>query len=366
MKIEKLKPMDKRIFWLTVILGLIGLVIISSASVVLSFQRFGQNNYYFFRQIVFFLIGLAAMLLISRIDYHIFKRYSGLILLLSTLLLAAVLIPGIGFKVGNSRRWIDLGFSLLQPSELVKLSLIVYLAAWFEQRNDFLPSFYQGLLPPLAVTGLLAALIILEPDFGSMAVIILIAFVMFFAGGARLTHLLSLVGFSILSGWVAIQAAPYRLERVFTFLNPSEDRLGAAYHINQALLAIGSGGWWGLGFGHSQQKFNFLPEPIGDSIFAIMSEELGFIRVAVILLLFLALILYGLKLAPRAPDKFGSLIITGVISWILIQTILNVSAIVGLLPLTGLPLPFISYGGSSIISLMMGVGFILNISRYKS
>ena len=308
-------------------------------------------------------MGFILMLILSRVDYHIFKRYSRIILMIAVVMLVAVLVPQIGFKVGNARRWFNFGFSLFQPSEFAKLALIFYLAAWFETREFYLGSFYYGLLTPLLATGLIGGLVILQPDFGSMTALFLIAFALFFAGGARLSHLLGISAAALGLFWMAIQAAPYRLERIITFFNPSEDRLGAAYQINQALLGIGSGGMWGLGFGNSRQKFNFLPEPLGDSIFAIMSEELGFARVAVIIVLFLALILSGYKLARSAPDRFGSLVAVGVTSWILIQAGLNIGAIVGLLPLTGLPLPFISFGGSSVLALFFGLGVLLNISR---
>lgn len=360
-----IKPFNKSVLSVTVILSLIGLVMISSASAVLSFQRYETTNYFLIRQIIFFLIGLGLMLVISKIDYRIFKKYSALILLGTLGLLIAVLVPGIGFEVGGARRWINLGFSLLQPSEFAKLAVIFYLAAWFSERKSSISYFMQGLFPPLIVLGIVAGIVMMEPDFGSTAAIGLISLAVFYAGGAKLSHLLGLFAATIGSGWILIQAAPYRMARITSFLDPSADPLGISYQINQALIAIGSGGMWGQGFGYSRQKFNFLPEPIGDSIFAVMSEELGFIRILTVMALFAIFAVLGFRIAKNAPDDFGKLVAVGVTSWIIFQTVFNVGAMVGLLPLTGIPLPFISYGGSSMIATMIGVGVLLNISRAK-
>lgn len=328
-------------------------------------MSFGHTNYFLARQSIFFIVGVIIALLVSRIDYRWFKKYSFFLLVVSFLLLLAVLVPGIGFEVGGSRRWIDLGVFFFQPSEFAKLSIIFYLAAWFSSRKEIASSFYSGLLPPLGATAALGALILLEPDFGSLAALGLIALAMFFAGGARLSHLAAILVTGAGVGWLAIQAAPYRLARITSFVDPSIDPQGIGYQINQALIAIGSGGFLGQGFGYSRQKFNFLPEPIGDSIFAVMAEELGFLRVGIVLLLFLLFALFGYAVARRAPDDFGRLAAVGITSWIVLQTVFNVGAMVGLLPLTGIPLPFISYGGSSMLASMIGVGVLLNISRQR-
>lgn len=362
---NKTPPFDKRLAAIALSLTAFGLLVISSASVVLSFQRFDRTSYYLERQAVFAVLGVILMLVISRIDYHWFKRYSTIIFFLSAAALVAVLIPHVGFKVGNARRWINLGFSLLQPSEFAKLGLILYLAAWFESRHDSLKDFFSGLISPLLATILVAGLVILEPDFGSMSAIALIALAMFFAGGAKLSHILYLLIVGSGVGWLAVQAAPYRMARILTFLNPSSDPLGAGYQINQAMLAIGTGGFWGLGYGQSVQKFNFLPEPIGDSVFAVMAEELGFYRIAAILMLFALFALFGFAIARKAPDAFGKNLAVGVTMWVVVQAVVNIGAMVGILPLTGITLPFISYGGSSLLALMIGVGIMLNISRQR-
>jgi len=347
-------------------MSIIGLVAISSASAVLSFQRFGHTNYYLTRQGIFFILGFAAMLFVSRVDYRFFKKYSPFILLISFLSLLLVLIPGIGVEIGGSRRWINLGITFLQPSEFAKLAIIFYLAAWFATRKEQVIYFSTGVLPPLVVSGAAGALILLEPDFGSTAAIALIALSIFFAGGVKISHLAGLLVTGVGVGWLAVQAAPYRLARITSFLDPQADPLGISYQINQALLAIGSGGFWGQGFGYSRQKFNFLPEPLGDSIFAVMAEELGFLRVGTILFLFIIFAILGFVVARKAQDSFGTLVAVGITSWVVFQTVFNVGAMVGILPLTGIPLPFISYGGSAMLANMIGVGILLNISRQES
>lgn len=361
----RLKKMDGGLLGITLVLSFVGLVIISSASTVLSYQRFGYNTYYLARQAIAVGIGIVSMFIISRIDYRWFKKYSPLILLGSLVLLAAVLVPQIGVRVGGARRWIDLGFFFLQPSEVAKLAIILYLAAWFEAREDYLDSFFVSLAGPLGITTLAAGLVIAEPDFGSMTAFLLIVAAVIFAAGVRIRHLLAVAGVGSLLAWIAVQAAPYRMERIATFFNHTRDPLGAGYQINQALLAVGSGGLWGLGFGESRQKFNFLPEPIGDSIFAIMAEELGFVRVSVVLVLYALFAYFGFRVARNAPDSFGRLVAVGVTMWVILQASVNIGAMLKIFPLTGIPLPFIGNGGSSVIMLLTGIGIMLNISRHS-
>ncbi|OGE79433.1 MAG: cell division protein FtsW [Candidatus Doudnabacteria bacterium RIFCSPHIGHO2_01_FULL_46_14] len=350
---------------IVLILLLIGLAAVSSASSVLSFERFGHNNYYFFRQIIFVLAGLAAMFVFSRIDYQVWKKYSRLIILGAIAILCLVLIPGFGFKSGGTRAWFNIGSFLLQPSEFVKLGLIFYLASWFDRKIGAESNFWFGILPPLFVSSILVGLLLVESDLGTAIVYVVIAAVIFFAAGARYRYLvgLGLAGLAFLT--VLIKAAPYRVARITAFLDPQKDPLGVGYHITQALIAIGSGGLWGYGFGASRQKHNYLPESIGDSIFAVMAEELGFVRILFIVLLFAALAVLGLRVAKRAPDLFGTLAAVGITAWLVFQALINMGAISNLLPLTGITLPFISYGGSSLVSVCIAVGVLLNISRHS-
>ena len=359
-----LPKMDYKFLGVVLALLAFGLIALSSASTVLSFERFGNSYYYFLRQIMFGAIpGLILMYALSRIDYHVWQKYAPLLILAGLIMLVAVLIPGIGFKVGNARRWINFGYFLFQPAEYLKLAMIIYLASWYDKRSHHAHDLYYGFLPSLTTVSLVALLIILEPDIGTMLVLVLIAAVMFFVGGVALKYLASAGAAGLLVLWILVKAAPYRLQRFVAYFNPSVDTKGISYQINQALIAIGSGGLWGTGFGQSRQKYNYLPEAIGDSIFAIVSEELGFIRVLVILMLFLFLAIRGFRISKQAPDTFGKLLALGITSWIVIQALVNIGGITSIIPLTGIPLPFISYGSTAMAVTLSGVGILLNISR---
>lgn len=361
---KKLGKVDPILFWLTLGFLAFGLLMLSSASTVLSFQRFGNNHYYFVRQLMFgALPGLIAMYLLARIDYHIWQKLAPLLILVGIALLVAVLMPGIGLKIGGARRWINFRVFLFQPAEFVKLAVIFYLASWYDRRGEQVSDLYYGFLPTLAIVGLVSGLIIMEPDLGTMLVLIAIAGSMFFLGGVKMRYLAFTSGFGALVLWIMIKSADYRASRLVAFLDPKSDAQGISYQINQALLAIGSGGLWGLGFGQSQQKYNYLPEPIGDSIFAIISEEMGFARVTLVLLGFLVFAYRGYKIALAAPDTFGRLVAAGITSWIVLQALINIGGITSLLPLTGIPLPFISYGSTALALNLAGIGILFNISK---
>lgn len=366
MKFAPQPKIDYLTLGIVLLLLVFGLLALSSASSVLSYERFGNNTYYFFRQVGFGLIpGLILMYFVSRTDYHIWQKLSPLLVLVGIGLLIAVFLPGIGFSVGSSQSWINLKFFLFQPAEFVKLAIIFYLASWYDKRSQHAQDLYYGFLPSLLIVGLIAGLILLQPDLGTMIVLIAIAATMFFIGGVKIRYLASTGAFSLLVIYIMIKAAPYRAARILAFFNPDVDTRGISYQINQALLAIGSGGLWGYGLGQSRQKYNYLPEAIGDSIFAVMSEELGFIRMIIILLLFLFLAFRGFKIARNAPDTFGKLVAVGITSWIILQAIVNIGGITAILPLTGIPLPFISYGSSALAVSLVGVGVLLNISRFS-
>ncbi len=355
-------------FMLGIVVAILGfgLIALSSASTVLSFERFDNNNYYLLRQVMFGLVpGLILLYVLSKIDYHVWQKFAPLAVLVGIGLLIAVLIPSIGFKVGNSRRWINFGQFLFQPAEYVKLAIIFYLASWYDKRQHHVHDLYYGFLPILGIVGLISGLIILQPDLGTMIALVAISASMFFIGGVSLKYLFSAAGVSLLMMWILIKAEPYRLERLTTFFDPSVDSKGISYQITQALIAIGSGGLWGQGFGQSRQKYSYLPEPIGDSIFAIMSEELGFFRICIVLILILFFAFRGFKIARRAPDIFGKMVAGGITSWIVFQTLINIGGITGILPLTGIPLPFVSYGSSAMVVNLAAIGILLNISRFS-
>lgn len=357
---------DYTLLGVILILLVFGLLSLSSASTVLSFERFGNNHYYFLRQLMFgALPGLILMFFLAKIDYHRLQKYAPLLILSGIVLLVLVLIPGIGFKVGNARRWINFGAFLFQPAEFLKLATVIYLASWFDKRQRHADDLYYGFLPSLTIVALISGLIILEPDIGTMVALTAFASAMFFVGGVKVKYLLATAAAGLLVMWILIKAAPYRLSRISAYFNPNLDTKGISYQINQALLAIGSGGLWGNGFGQSRQKYNYLPEPIGDSIFAIMSEELGFIRISIIMILFLALAYKGLKIAKKAPDTFGKLLAVGITSWFVFQAMINIGGITAVIPLTGIPLPFISYGSTALAVSLAGAGILLNISRFS-
>lgn len=354
---------------LIIIFGIIvvfGLVMLSSATSVIGYSKFQDSYWYLKHQLLSgFLPGLVLFFLLSKIDYQRWKKFSFLFLILSVVLLCLVFVPGIGADYGtDSRSWLNIfGFSI-QPAEIVKLTFILYLAAWLNKRKERVQSFAYGFVPFLIYVGLVAGLIIAQPDIGTLGIILMISFIIFFTAGAKIKHLLlaflgGLGGMAIL-----IKIAPYRLHRLTAFLNPEDDPLGIGYHINQALLAIGSGGWLGVGLGHSRQKFQYLPEVAGDSIFAVMAEELGFVVTLLLIILFILLFAKMIKIADHAPDFFGHLVAVGVATWIAGQFFINIGAMMGLLPLTGLPLPLVSYGGTAMMMAMAGMGVVVNISKY--
>lgn len=362
---NKNKQVDGILLSIILILTIFGLMMISSAGVFYATTRFGDSNYFLKHQFLFgFLPGLIVMYFVSKIDYHFWKKVSVPMFIGSLICLILVFIPNIGSNAYGASRWINLGPISFQPSEMVKLSIILYLAAWLESRGmERIKDVYEGMLPFLGILAIAGFLIIKQPDTGTLGVIILIAMSMFFVSGANLMHIfvMFLSGLAGLAGLIAI--APYRMNRFLVFLNPEHDPQGVGYQINQALLAIGSGGIFGLGLGHSRQKFNYLPEPVGDSIFAIIGEELGLIGAGIVVLLFILFFLRAIKIAKNAPDDFGKIVVVGIASWVVFQAFVNITAITAIMPLTGIPLPFISYGGTSFVFLMMAMGILLNISK---
>lgn len=366
--IAKINQPDMVFVVLFAIVVLFGIVMLSSVSTAIAYQRFGDSLYYLKHQLFYgFIPGVIICTVVSFIDYRIWKKFAFPLYLFSIGLLLAVFIPGLGATFGGSRSWIALGGLTFQPAEVVKFSFILYLSAWLNQRNQkTIKDFSGGFMPFLTSLGIVMFLILLQPDVGTMSVIVMIALMIYFVAGADLKHLFAFGAAGVISLGILIKAAPYRAARFMVFLHPELDPQGIGYHINQALLAIGSGGLVGLGFGHSRQKHLYLPEVIGDSIFAVIAEELGFIVVVVILALFLALMIRGYQIAQRSTDNFAKYVITGVISWVGFQTFINIAAMVGLVPITGLPLPFVSYGSSSLLALFGAMGIVINMSRFAS
>jgi cell division protein FtsW len=341
-----------------------GLIMLSSASSALGFDRFGDAYYYVKRQIFSGLLpGLLLGYIVLRGGHRLVPKLSLPLFILCLILLGLVFVPGIGQTYGTfARRWIDLGPISFQPSELAKLAVVAYLAAWLSSHQGQLGDFKKGFLPFVGIVGLVVGLIILEPDMGTAGVIVMTTFLMYFIanGSLRYMFLLGAGGLFLLS--LLIVAEPYRLERLKTFVDPSRDPLGAGYHVQQSFLAIGSGGMWGRGLGASRSKFQYLPEVTGDSIFPVIAEELGFWLSAALCLLYLYFFSRIMRVAENTKDNFYRFLVAGIGIWIATQTFINLGSMVGMLPLTGVPLPFISYGGTSLMMAIVGICLVIRIS----
>lgn len=358
-----LRRPDSTLLSIVLVLCLFGIIILSSASSVASFQSLGDPNGFLKKQIISLIIGLLSMVLIMQFNITWLKKLALPILIGSCVLMFAPFIPGVGSELLGARRWIAFGGFFFQPSELVKLGLVIYLAAWFSKQSVHDADPKTVLYPLLGLLGAITVVLIMQPDLGTAIVILALAVAMYFAAGAPAKHFVWIATLLIAGLFLLIQVAPYRAARLTVFLNPDKDAQGAAYHINQSLLAIGSGGLFGRGLGHSMQKFNYLPEAEGDSIFAIAAEELGFFLSLGLIALYVGLLWRGIQLARRAGDQYVRLVIAGVVCWFTIQAFINIGALTSLLPLTGEPLPFISNGGSSLIISLVAVGIVLNYSR---
>ncbi len=350
------------------IIIVLGLFLLASASSVESFRQQGSAYFYFFRQILRgFLPGLLAFWLFYRLDYKKLEKYSLLFLVASVMLLILVFVPGIGQNYNGAQSWIKIFGLSFQPTEIIKILLVLFFSSWFSQRGrEMNKDFWNGLIPFALILGIISLLVAKQPDYGTLLVISLIGLIMYFVAGGSLRHIIGLTIVAAGTLGMLIAQAPYRAARFMTFLHPEFDPQGVGYHINQAFLAIGSGGIFGLGFGQSRQKFAYLPEAIGDSIFAVIAEELGFIFCLFLIFLFLILLFRGFKLSQRIQDDYGRYLTTGIVSWFTLQAFLNIAAMVGLMPLTGIPLPFISYGGTALLSVMAASGILLNISSHVS
>lgn len=349
------------------VLAVLGLIFVYSSSYALGYAQFGDANYFVKRQALYLGIGVVAMLVAMTIDYHMLMRLSPLIMLVALLALAATLVPGLGLEQNGAKRWIDLGpLPPLQPSEFAKLAVLIYMAAWLAAKGAIVRDFSLGVLPFVCMVGLIGALIMLEPDMGTAMMVALITGTLFFVAGARLVHIVSLIASALVMAAILIATHSYRFDRILAFTSAEEHAEGVGFHALQLLLAFGSGGFGGLGLGVSRQKFFYIPGSHTDGVLAIVGEELGFLGVTIVLGLFTVLLWRGLRIARRAPDRFGSLLSVGVLAWIAFQLVINVGGVTRSIPLTGIPLPFLSYGGSSIIALLMAMGVLLSVSRSAS
>jgi cell division protein FtsW len=361
------KPFDFWIFMTVLILLSLGSIMVFSSSAAHAYNYLHGDTYYFLRkQLTYVPLGLLTMFVAMNYDYKKLGKWSPVILIVSIVLLILVAIPGIGQELNGSRRWLDFKVTGFQPSEFAKLAVILFFSHSLSKRKEQLESFFKGLAPYLLLIGVFAILLLLEPHLSGTLVIGSVACIILFSAGAKMKHI-AIMALPIIPAIVGLALiAPYRFDRIKAWLDPFKYKQDEGWQIIQSLYAIGSGGLFGRGLGKSLQKFLYIPEPYNDYIFAVMAEELGYIGVLMVLILFLIFIWRGIKVSMNAPDVFGSLVAIGITSLISVQVILNVAVVSNTIPSTGMPLPFFSYGGTSLIFLMCGVGILLNISRYSN
>lgn len=355
--------MDHTLLIVTITLALVGLVMVFSASAVVAGNRFQDSGYFLKRQLAWLTFGFLLLHLASHIDYVWWKRLSIPLLGLMMVLLVMVLIPSLGVAAKGARRWLRLGPISIQPAEMVKLIAVIYLAAYLTKKEDRITLFSNGLLPALIVIGFLSGLVLLEPDLGTVVVMGLVTVGLLFLGGARFSHLLALGLCAVPVVLVLVLGSSYRRQRLMTFLAPWKDASDAGFQITQSFLAFGSGGPFGVGLGEGKQKLFFLPEAHTDFVLALVGEELGLVGTGAIILLFALFVVRGFQIAARARMPFGRYLGMGITLLIGIQALVNACVVTGLVPTKGLTLPFVSYGGSSLVISLVGVGILLNISR---
>lgn len=356
-----------RVFLLYIcILLVFGFAALTSASAPMGYERF-QDSFFFVKKQFFYglLPGLFIFLVLARVSHGFLKKMSWPIYLFALFLLVLVFVPGIGQVLNGSRSWISLGIFNFQPAELAKLAIIIIMSALLSQSERDLSDWRYGLLPVLLVVAPAVFLIAAQPDIGTLAILVVIIFGLLFLARTPGKYL-TILGLCAVVAFIAIMiAAPYRVQRLSTFLHPELDPKGVGYHVNQAFLAVGSGGFWGLGLGNSRQKYQYLPEVNADSIFAIIAEELGFVVSVAFIILIALTVFRGFKIAKEAPDEFGRLLVGGIMIWFFWQSFLNIGAMIGAVPLTGVPLLFVSHGGSALMTALAAVGVVAGVSRAK-
>jgi cell division protein FtsW len=386
----KTRRFDIVLFGIIGTLIILGILILTGISAPLAQQKIGDPTYFLFHQILFGIIpGIIAGFIFYKIPLPVIKRYSPMLLLANIFFLALVFAPVIGVSSAGANRWINLGFASFQPSEFLKITFILYLASWLASKhkdtinsnsrksqfynskekilsltlNQIFAALSKTFLPFITILGFIGILLIKQPDTSTLGLIAIVAGIMYFSIGTPVWHnvLIFLIGTGSLA--FLIKSSPYRMQRFTVFLNPETDLMGIGYQLKQSIIAIGSGGILGIGLGMSRQKFVFLPQSMSDSIFSIYAEETGLIGCLILISLFLLFLWRSFKLAKKTSDQFALLVCVGISSWIVIQAFINIGAMAGIFPLTGIPLPFISYGGSHIIAELIGVGILLNISK---
>lgn len=359
-----MKKIDKSLLITVIILSLFGLLMIYSSSNIWANYKFNDPYKYLKSQAIFLFLGYIIISIISKINYQIYYKYSNLILLICTVLLVLVLIPGIGTIRNGSRSWFGIGSFGIQPSEFAKLGLIIFTSKYLT--NNKIKDIKSSVLPILLIVFFLFELIMLQPDFGTGVILVMTIIAILFVSGVNMSFFIKIGVLGLIGIVVLVIIAPYRLERIVSFINPWADPLGSGFQIIQSLYAIGPGGLLGMGLGNSIQKHFYLPEPQTDFIFSIISEELGFAGVLIVSSLFIIIIYRGISIALKQEDNFAKYLAFGISFSFAFQTILNLMVVVGLIPVTGVTLPFLSYGGSSLLVSMTSIGILLNISKYNN
>lgn len=354
---------DLVLFITVFLLAGIGLAMSYSASAVYAYRTFGDSFYFLKRQFLWFSIGFIALLIFQEIDYRVYKKFTRFMLPGTFVLLTLVLIPGVGKSVKGSARWLSMGGVSVQPSEFIKVFVVIYLVKIFSQERK--ENYVARLLVPVLITAVIFVLILMQPDFGTAVDLLIVTVFILFISGFPLLYILGLFVVSIPMFYLLIYQVDYRRERILAYLNPWEDRYGIGYHILQSFIAFKKGGFFGVGLGNGTQKISRLPEPHTDFIFAVIAEEVGIIGTLFVIILFFIIFWRGIVISADAPDRFGRLLAVGLSLLIIVQAYINIAVASGSLPTTGITLPFISYGGSSLLSNMAAAGILLNISRYR-
>ncbi len=358
--------LDRTLLICTIILVSLGFLIFSSASLGLLARDGAHFSSVALNQILFGIVGgTIAFFITSTIHYRLWRQYAFYIFIFAMILTLAVFIPGLGFSHGGAKRWIIIGSFSMQPAELLKIGFTIYMATWLSGMKSHIRNFVKGTIPFILLLACVGIPLLLQPDTDTYLIIITASIAMFITTGGRARDVCIMVVTGVLLIAILAMMRPYIKDRIMTFLNPSDDRQGSSYQITQSLIAVGSGGIAGRGFGQSIQKFEYLPEPIGDSIFAVYAEEFGFIGSLILILFFAGFALRGYKIATRSPDLFGMLMVVGIITLIIAQVFLNIAAMLGIAPLSGLPLPFISHGGTALLVTLGAVGIVMNVSKHQ-
>lgn len=361
----KRKPMDMGLLVVTLILLSLGVIMVLSASAPSAFRLEGDSYYYFKRQAIFAVAGVVVMLFVSKIDYKIYssKIISRGLLCIAFVLLLLVFVPSIGITINDATRWIKIAGVQFQPSEIMKVALIIFMSATIAENPKKLNNFWAGFVPYLVLIGAIGGLLLLEPHMSATVIMVMIAGAILLVGGVKLGYILPFVPIAAIAGYILSKVSEYRWKRVIIFMDPWQDKLGDGWQIIQSLYALGNGGLFGVGLGQSTQKYMYIPEPHNDFIASIYAEELGLIGITFLMILFGIFIWRGIMISAKAPDLFGALLAIGITVMIGIQAVFSLAVVSSSMPVTGIPLPFFSYGGTALLILLSCVGILLNISR---